>query len=113
MRQLLNLAFALCAIQVAAQAQSASGTVGGRVVDDQGRPVVGATVLVENKITGYRHGVKTDTQGHYKLTNLPFNPYHLEVGAPGLSMAHQNLDVRSNLPLELNLTLKTASAVVE
>lgn len=113
MRRVLNTALALCAIQVAAPAQSASGTVAGKVIDDQGRPVIGATVLVENKISGYRHGVKTDAQGRYKLGNLPFNPYHLEVGAPGLSMAHQNLEVRSNLPLEVNLTLKTASAIVE
>jgi hypothetical protein len=113
MRRVLNIAFALFAIQIAAPAQSASGTVAGKVIDDQGRPVIGATVLVENKISGYRHGVKTDAQGHYKLGNLPFNPYHLEVGAPGLSMAHQNLNVRSNLPLEVNLTLKTASAIVE
>jgi hypothetical protein len=113
MRRVLNISFALCAIQIAAPAQSASGTVAGKVLDDQGRPVVGATVLLENKISGYRHGVKTDAQGRYKISNLPFNPYHLEVGAPGLSMAHQNLEVRSNLPLEVNLTLKTASAVVE
>ncbi|HEX7554714.1 MAG TPA: carboxypeptidase-like regulatory domain-containing protein, partial [Geothrix sp.] len=63
MRQTLNLALVLCAIQGVAQAQSASGTVGGRVLDDQGRPVVGATVLMENKISGYRHAVKTDAQG--------------------------------------------------
>src|SRR5664279_5350771 len=113
MRRVLNISFALCAIQIAAPAQSASGTVAGKVLDDQGRPVVGATVLLEKKMSGCRHGVKTDAQGRYELSNLPSNPYHLEVGAPGLSMAHQNLEVRSNLPLEVNLTLKTASAVVE
>lgn len=113
MRPLPALALICAALPLSAVAQSASGTVGGRVVDDQGRPVVGASVLVENKISGYRHGVKTDAQGRFRLSNLPFNPYHLEVGAPGLSMAHQNLEVRSNLPLEVNLALKALSAVVE
>jgi hypothetical protein len=103
----------LCALPVYALAQSASGTINGRVVDDQGKAVPGATVLIENKITGYRHAVRTDAQGRYKLSNLPYNSYHLEVGAADLSMAHQNLDVRSNLPIEVNLTLKPASAVVE
>lgn len=112
MRRLLNLTFAMSAIQVAGLAQSASGTVGGLVTDEQGKPVAAATVLVENKVTGFRRVVKTDAQGHYRLNNLPFNPYHLEVGAPGLSMVHQNLDVRSNLPIEFNLTLTAASAVV-
>ena len=113
MRQLLSLTFVLCALPAVALAQSASGTVSGRVVDDQGKAVPGATVFIENKITGYRHSVRTDAQGRYKLSNLPYNTYHLEVGAPGLNMAHQNLDVRSNLPIEVNLTLKPASAVVE
>ena len=113
MRQLLSLTFVLCALPAVALAQSASGTVSGRVVDDQGKAVPAATVFIENKITGYRHSVRTDAQGRYKLSNLPFNTYHLEVGAPGLNMAHQNLDVRSNLPIEVNLTLKPASAVVE
>ena len=113
MRQLLSLTFVLCALPAVALAQSASGTVSGRVVDDQGKAVPGATVFIENKITGYRHSVRTDAQGRYKLSNLPYNTYHLEVGAPGLNMAHQNVDVRSNLPIEVNLTLKPASAVVE
>ena len=113
MRRFLNLTFAMSAIQVAALAQSASGTVGGLVTDEQGKPVATALILAEHKVSGFRRLVKTDAQGRYKLTNLPFNLYHLEVGAPGLSMAHLNLDVHSNLPIEVNLTLKTASAVVE
>ena len=113
MRRHLTLTFALIAAQLAVQAQSASGTIGGRVTDDQGKAISGAVVLVENKISGFRHLTKTDAQGRYRLNNLPFNPYHLEVGSPGLGTAHQNVDVRSNLPIEVNLSLKGASAVVE
>jgi hypothetical protein len=113
MRRVLNIAFAMSALHMAALAQTASGTVGGLVTDEQGKPVAAASVLVENKVTGFRRVVKANSQGHYKLNNLPFNHYHLEVGTPGLGTAHQNLDVRSNLPLEVNLTLKSASAVVE
>ncbi len=114
MRRILNFTLAMSAIHVAALAQSASGTVSGLVMDEQSKPVAAASVLVENKISGFRRVVKTDAQGRYRLNNLPFNPYHLEAGVPGLGTVHKNLDVRSNLPIELDLTLlATASAVVE
>ncbi len=116
MRYLPTLTFALIAVPALATApssQSAAGTMSGRVMDDRGKPVVGAVVFVENKVTGYRQTVKTDVQGRYTLHNLPYNPYHLEVSAPNLGMTHQNVDVRSNLPLVVDLTLKAASATVE
>ena len=44
-----------------------SGTISGTVLDAQGQPVIGATVLVE----GTQNGVVTDLDGRYTLRNVP------------------------------------------
>ncbi len=93
-------------------ANAAAGTVSGRIRDDQGRPVTGAVLLLTNKVSGYRQSVKTDAQGRFVLHNVPFNEYHLEADAPGFGQVHQNLEVRTNLPVEVNLALKAVSATV-
>lgn len=113
MRRLFSATFSLILFHGVIHAQSASGTVVGQVKDEQGKPITGASLLVENKVSGFRLALKTDARGRYRINNLPFNQYHLEVGAPGLGTVHQNVNVRSNLPLEVNLVVNTASAVVE
>ena len=42
---------------------------------------------------------KTDGAGHYQFTNLPFNPYHLAVNAPGFSSFSLDVPVRSTVPV--------------
>jgi hypothetical protein len=112
MRHLPTLIWILAAAGVVASAQSSSGMAGGRVRDDQGRPVANAVVTLANPVTGYRQTVKTNAQGHYSLHNLPFNTYHLEAKAPGLGLAHVDIQIHSALPVKLDLTLRGASAVV-
>ena len=45
----------------------------------------GATVTIENPVSGLTRTAKTDGAGQYQFTNLPFNPYHLAVHAPGFA----------------------------
>ena len=93
-------------------ASAGSGSVAGQVLDDQGRPVVGATLVLSNSVTGYRLRIRSDAKGAYAFQNVPFNPYHLDVQAPGLQPAHLDLDVHSQLPLAVPVALKPESAVV-
>ena len=59
-------------------AQSNSGSISGTVTDPSGAVVPGATVTVENPVSGYLRTAKTDSAGRYQFSNLPFNPYHLD-----------------------------------
>ena len=93
-------------------ASAGSGTVAGQVIDDQGRPVAGASLVLSNPVSGYRQRVRSDAKGAYAFQNVPFNGYHLDAQAPGLQPAHLDLDVHSQLPLAVPVALKPESAVV-
>jgi len=94
-RQVLILAAAcllLSSFATPAAAQSvASGTIEGTVVDPTGAVVTGATVEVRNPISRYQQTTTTDSMGAFRFTNLPLNPYHVEVIAPGFAAAAQDV----------------------
>jgi hypothetical protein len=106
----LLLVFVFSAMFWTVQAQSNSGSISGTVTDPSGSVVPGATVTVENPVSGYVRTVKTDGAGRFQFSNLPFNPYHLAASATGFGGAAQDADVRSAIPLNVGITLKVASA---
>lgn len=93
-------------------ALAANATLGVRVVDEAGRPVNRARVSLENPVSGYRQRTLTDAQGRSTVFNIPFNDYHLEVEAPGMTTLHRNLELRSSLPLDLDLQVRSVGATV-
>ena len=93
-------------------ATASSGVVTGRVVDEQGQPVAGASLSLGNPVSGYRQRVRSDAKGGFAFQNVPFNAYHLDIEAPGLLPGHLDLDVHSQLPLTVPVTLKPEGAVV-
>jgi Carboxypeptidase regulatory-like domain len=93
-----------------AAAQSvASGTVEGKVVDQTGAVIGGATVEIRNPVSGYQQTATTDANGEYRFTNVPFNNYSLTATHSGLSSATQNVSVRSVIPLTVEFKLALAS----
>jgi hypothetical protein len=105
-----TLLFTLASAPALVAAAAASGSLTGKVVDPQGRPVARARVRVENRVSGFLQTALTDASGAYAIYNVPFSDYHLEVAAPGLQEEHRNISVRSALPLRLDLSLKAAQA---
>lgn len=93
-------------------AAASSGTLNGRLTDERGRPVAGAQVLLANRVSGYRQAVTSDAQGRFNFLNVPFSQYHLEARASGLNAIHRDLEVRSNVPLELEFQFQRLSAEV-
>jgi len=87
-----------------------SGTVSGTVDDGTGAVVPGAKVTISNPVSGYTRSAEADTTGHYKFPNLPFNPYHLTISAPGFNAYHRDVDVRSTVALVLTDSLKIGAA---
>jgi hypothetical protein len=93
-------------------AAAAGGTLGGRVLDEAGRPVSGAVIRLVNPVSGFRQVVRSGPDGGYTLRNLPLSAYHLEVVAPGFREEHREIEIRSSLPLALDLVLPQAGAEV-
>src|SRR5271156_1428648 len=102
--------FAFSAMFSTLQAQSNSGSISGAVNDPSGAVVPGATVTVENPVSGYLRTAKTDSAGRFQFSNLPFNPYHVTAAATGFGSVAQDADVRSAVPVNANIALKVAGA---
>jgi hypothetical protein len=101
----ITVVFLLC-YQAAAQSSGSSGTVQGVVTDPTGAVIAGAKVQIHNPVSGYDHTVTTDGAGRFTLPNVPFNPYHLTVTGKGFAPFVQDVDVRSVVPMSLNIGLK-------
>jgi len=101
----ITVVFLLC-YQAAAQTSGSSGTVQGVVTDPTGAVIAGAKVQIHNPVSGYDHSVTTDGMGRFTLPNVPFNPYHLTVTGKGFAPFVQDVDVRSVVPMSLNIGLK-------
>ena len=83
-----------------------SGTLEGVVKDPTGASVPNATVEIVNPVSGFARAATTDSEGSFRFTNVPFNPYHLTATATGFAAYTQDVDVRSTVPMSLQISLK-------
>ena len=86
-----------------------SGSIEGTVKDPSGAVVPGASVQMVNPVSGYSRTTTTDANGAFHFTNVPFNPYHLTVSADKFASYTQDAEVRSGVPLHLEIALKIGS----
>ncbi|HET9369996.1 MAG TPA: carboxypeptidase regulatory-like domain-containing protein [Vicinamibacterales bacterium] len=91
----------------AAHAQSARGTVQGRVIDATGAVIAGATVAVINDATGFRTETQSDTDGRYRVASLDPATYRLDVSQAGFRRAVQSFTVRVGQELLIDVPLET------
>ncbi|MDT4952658.1 MAG: hypothetical protein QOJ02_796 [Acidobacteriota bacterium] len=89
-------------------AQTRIGTVQGTVKDPNGALVSGANVTITQSVTGYKQTAQTDDQGNFKLVNVPFNTYTVHAEASGFQGVDQPVDLESNVPANVDLTLAVA-----
>lgn len=87
-----------------------SGSIQGVVQDSSGGVVANATVEVSYPVSGFQRQAATGADGTFRFTNVPFNPYHLTVTAPGFASFTKDVDVRSTVPTTLEISLKVGSA---
>jgi hypothetical protein len=102
----------LCA-SLLAQSLGSAGTIEGTVTDPTGAVVAGASVEIQNTVTGFRRVIATDDAGNFRLTNIPPNPYHLHVFASGFKEVHQDVTVRSSVPVNLKIALEIKPVNIE
>src|SRR5579863_591006 len=87
-------------------AQSNSGSIAGVVSDPSGAVIPGAAVSIQNPVSAYTRSATTDSAGHFRFSNLPFNPYHLTVTKDGFATFVGDVDVDSIVPVASNIRLK-------
>ena len=94
--------------------QARIGSIQGTVKDPTGALVPSAKVTVTQPLTSYEQTTQTDSQGGFKLVNLPFNTYKIRVDATGFQPLEQSIDLETNIPLTLDLSvsLEEATAAV-
>ncbi|MGH2400805.1 MAG: carboxypeptidase-like regulatory domain-containing protein, partial [bacterium] len=66
-----------------AWAQLSTAQLSGRITDESGAVLPGATVTVTQTDTGVTRADVTDGNGSYVLPNLPLGPYRLDVSLQG------------------------------
>src|SRR5215470_13257002 len=101
-------------LAVAASAQLGnSGSIEGTVTDPSGATIVNASVEINYPVTGFTRTTTTDSSGFFRIANVPFNPYHMSVNAPGFAPYAKDLEVRSSVPMKVDVSLKIGVAATQ
>ena len=99
----LIAAFAAMLMSVAAYAQVTTSALGGRIVDANGNPVIGAAVVATHEPSGTVYGVITNEDGRYAINGMRSGgPYRVEFSCLG----YQSLTYT-----DVNLQLAETSAL--
>jgi Carboxypeptidase regulatory-like domain/TonB-dependent Receptor Plug Domain len=104
------LAAAVLLLAASSFAQGNSGSIDGVVKDPSGSSIAGATVEITYAVSGFHREATTGTDGAFRFTNIPFNPYHMVVTATGFNSFTQDVEVRSTVPASVQISLKLGTA---
>jgi hypothetical protein len=85
-----------------------AGTVQGTITDPTGGVMQAVEVRISNPVTGFTRTTTTDVMGRYTFGNLPPNLYHLAVAAQGFQTAERDVDVRTGVPISVDLMVALA-----
>jgi hypothetical protein len=99
---------AVVGTSVTAQELGGAGTVQGTVKDPTGGVMQSVEVKISNPVTGFTRTTTTDAAGKFTFRNLPPNPYHISVAAQGFNTLERDVDVRSAVPMDVQLQLALA-----
>ena len=110
----LFAAFAAMLMSVAAFAQVTTSALGGRVVDANGEPVVGAAVVATHEPSGTVYGVVTNNDGRYAINGMRAGgPYKVEFSCLGYqSLAYTDVTLQLAETFALNGTLNEDSELL-
>src|SRR5687767_12422934 len=100
------LVLVLC-LPLVALAQT--GTIQGRVTDQDGPAIAGATVSLEG--TGL--GTKTDGQGGFALRGVPAGSYTIRVEAVGHALESESITVAEGAEVRRDYALRSEAIEVE
>jgi len=91
-------------------AQTATSSLRGTVTDPGGSLIVGATVTLESKETGFHQVHKTERDGGYQFQQVPPATYTVTVESPGFSAESSVIQLLVSQPATLNVSLRLSSS---
>jgi hypothetical protein len=95
---------------VSAFAQQTTGTITGRVVDQQGAAIPGATITAKNLANGFTRTEVSDTEGVYRLAALPVGIYEVNAELQGFStVSKKDVEVNVAQVVAVEFALKVAA----
>ena len=99
---------ALLAFLLTSPAAVWAGQIRGKVVDPAGAALPGATVTLDNDLSGSTQQTVSGADGSFIFYNVPNNPYHLRATLDGFADFHADIDVRGSVPLEPKVEMTPA-----
>ena len=114
--QLLTLTLLAASLTTLCNAQSATATIVGTVVDPQGAVLQGATVVARKVDTGIERTTKTTSDGLYRFDSLPPGVYDIRVEAQGFGKSEVKavrLQVGELRDVNVTLSVSGKSEVVD
>ncbi|MBI3049096.1 MAG: TonB-dependent receptor [Acidobacteria bacterium] len=105
----LVLAGALSVAALPAAAQQTTGSIAGRVIDDQNAGIPGAALTARNPDTGFTRAVTADESGLYLLAALPVGAYEVSAERAGLARFQRDgIIVNIAQTTDLDIVLRVA-----
>jgi carboxypeptidase family protein/TonB-dependent receptor-like protein len=93
-----------------AVAQQTAGNITGRVLDQQGAAVPGATVTAKNPQTGFTRTEVSDAEGIYRLNALPVGAYDVTAELAGFAtVSRKAIDVAVSQTLTVDFAMRVAA----
>lgn len=106
----IQLIAILIALPALAQQSVSTATLGGRVEDQSGAAIPGATITVRQTETNLKSATATDRSGHFRFPYLAVGPYEITVHQNGFADARRSLTLTVGAAFEVPVTLAVAAA---
>jgi Carboxypeptidase regulatory-like domain/TonB dependent receptor-like, beta-barrel len=116
MRRLTRVGMALLLASFATLpvfAQGTTGAIEGRIADEQGLPLPGATVSVQNAATGFTRSAVSDSTGLVRLPGLPVGNYEMTAELTGFAPQHRKVVVNVGATTTFDVRLTVAGQTEE
>ena len=113
---LLMLAAMLTSSIAVGNAQTATATIVGTVLDPQGAVVANANIVARNVDTGIERSTKSTSEGLYRFGNLPPGVYDVRIEAQGFAKAEAKavkLQVGEQRDVNFGLLVSGTAATVD
>src|SRR6185295_7255883 len=108
-RHFFGAAVLLLLTCASAFAQQTTGTITGRVVDQQGAAIPGATVVAKSATTGFTRTEVSDAEGIYRLSALPVGIYDVNAELQGFAtVSKKDVEVNVAQTQSVDFSLKVA-----
>ncbi|HXA65942.1 MAG TPA: TonB-dependent receptor [Bryobacteraceae bacterium] len=92
------------------QQDAGAATLAGSVLDQTGKAIQDATVVLKNEATGLTRTVTTESDGHFSASGLPSGAYTVEAGAAGFARSTRSgIQVAASGTEDISIPLSVAS----